>query len=75
MTEDGNLQCWAQTGASQAQRMRSFTIAVNGDAGSVYKGLAITLFATPLLQCTQMRSDGGFSATPGGIKTVFVRFL
>jgi len=55
--------------------MRSFTIAVNGDAGSVYKGLAITLFATPLLQCTQMRSDGGFSATPGGIKTVFVRFL
>jgi len=43
VTEDGNLQCWAETGASQAQRMRSFTIAMNGEP--VYKGLAITLFA------------------------------
>ncbi|MDQ3774085.1 MAG: TIGR03118 family protein [Pseudomonadota bacterium] len=46
VTEDGNLQCWAETGSSQAQRMRSFTIAVNGEDGSVYKGLAITPFSS-----------------------------
>ncbi len=44
VTEDGNLQCWAETGSSQPERMRSFTLAVNGDSGSVYKGLAITPF-------------------------------
>jgi hypothetical protein len=44
VTEDGNLQCWAETGSRQAERMRSFTLAVNGEAGSVYKGLAITPF-------------------------------
>jgi hypothetical protein len=33
------------------------------------------MFAAPLLQCTEVRSDEGFSATPGAIKTVFVRFL
>jgi len=43
VTEDGNLQCWAETGSSQAERMRSFILAVNGESGSVYKGLAITL--------------------------------
>ncbi|MCA1851279.1 MAG: TIGR03118 family protein [Beggiatoa sp.] len=46
VTEDGNLQCWAETGSSQAQRMRSFSLAVNGESGSVYKGLAITLFSS-----------------------------
>ncbi len=45
VTEDGNLQCWAETGSSQAERMRSFTLAVTGEDGSVYKGLAITPFA------------------------------
>jgi uncharacterized protein (TIGR03118 family) len=44
VTEDGNLQCWTETGSSQAQRMRSFTLAVNGEDGSIYKGLAITPF-------------------------------
>ena len=44
VTEDGNLQCWAETGSRQAERMRSFTLAVNGESGSVYKGLAITPF-------------------------------
>jgi len=29
VTEDGNLQCWAETGSRLAQRMRSFTLAVN----------------------------------------------
>ncbi len=46
VTEDGNLQCWAETGSTQAERMRSFTIAVTGEDGSVYKGLAITPFAS-----------------------------
>jgi len=46
VTEDGNLQCWAETGSSQAERMRSFTLAVNGESGSVYKGLAITPFSS-----------------------------
>jgi len=46
VTEDGNLQCWAETGSSLAQRMRSFTLAVNGEADSVYKGLAITPFSS-----------------------------
>ena len=46
VTEDGNLQCWAETGSSQAQGMRSFTLAVNGEDGSVYKGLAITPFSS-----------------------------
>jgi len=46
VTEDGNLQCWAETGSSQAERMRSFTLAVNGESGSVYKGLAITPFTS-----------------------------
>ncbi|MGH8565083.1 MAG: hypothetical protein ACREXW_13770 [Gammaproteobacteria bacterium] len=36
----------AETGSSQAQRMRSFTIAVNGESGSVYKGLAVTPFSS-----------------------------
>ena len=44
VTEDGNLQCWAETGSPRAERMRSFTLAVNGESGSVYKGLAITPF-------------------------------
>jgi len=44
VTEDGNLQCWAETRSRLAQRMRSFTLAVNGESGSVYKGLAITPF-------------------------------
>jgi uncharacterized protein (TIGR03118 family) len=44
VTEDGNLQCWAETGSRQAERMRSFTLAVNGESGSVYKGLAVTPF-------------------------------
>ncbi|MEE9424643.1 MAG: TIGR03118 family protein [Methylococcales bacterium] len=42
VTEDGNIQCWGETGASNAERMKSFTIAVEGDEGSVYKGLAVT---------------------------------
>ncbi|MGH8570620.1 MAG: TIGR03118 family protein [Gammaproteobacteria bacterium] len=46
VTEDGNLQCWAETGSRQAERMRSFTIAVTGEAGSAYKGLAITPFSS-----------------------------
>ncbi|MGH2671201.1 MAG: TIGR03118 family protein, partial [bacterium] len=46
VTEDGNLQCWAETGSSQPERMRSFTIAVNGESGSVYKGLAVTPFSS-----------------------------
>ncbi len=46
VTEDGNLRCWAETGLRQAERMRSFTLAVNGESGSVYKGLAITPFSS-----------------------------
>ena len=46
VTEDGNLQCWAETGSPRAERMRSFTLAVNGESGSVYKGLAITPFSS-----------------------------
>ncbi len=46
VTEDGNLQCWAETGSRRAERMRSFTLAVNGESGSVYKGLAITPFSS-----------------------------
>ncbi len=41
-TEDGNIQCWGETGSSNAERMKSFTIAATGDEGSVYKGLAVT---------------------------------
>jgi hypothetical protein len=50
---------------------------VNEQAGSVYKGLAITLFTAPFFNFNAHKrgSHEGFSATPGGIKTVFVRFL
>jgi uncharacterized protein (TIGR03118 family) len=42
VTEDGNVQCWGETGSSNAERMKSFTIAATGEAGSVYKGIAVT---------------------------------
>lgn len=42
VTEDGNVQCWGETGSTNAERMKSFTIAATGDEGSVYKGLAVT---------------------------------
>ncbi len=42
VTEDGNVQCWGETGSTNAERMKSFTIAATGDQGSVYKGLAVT---------------------------------
>ncbi len=42
VTEDGNIQCWGETGSTNAERMKSFTIAATGADGSVYKGLAVT---------------------------------
>lgn len=42
VTEDGNVQCWGETGSTNAERMKSFTIAATGEAGSNYKGLAVT---------------------------------
>lgn len=42
VTEDGNIQCWGETGSTNAERMKSFTIAVTGEEGSVYKGIAVT---------------------------------
>ena len=55
--------------------MRFFTIAMNGEAGSVYKGPRDYFVRRPPLQCTQVRGGEGSSATPGGIKTVFVSFF
>ncbi len=42
VTEDGNIQCWGETGSTNTKRMKSFTIAATGGEGSVYKGLAVT---------------------------------
>jgi uncharacterized protein (TIGR03118 family) len=42
VTEDGNVQCWGETGSTNATRMKSFTIAATGDEGSIYKGIAVT---------------------------------
>ena len=42
-TEDGNLQCWT---ATTSGFLKSFSIAVTGDAGSIYKGLAVTTQVT-----------------------------
>lgn len=42
VTEDGNIQCWGETGSTLPDRMKSFVISATGEPGSVYKGLAVT---------------------------------
>jgi uncharacterized protein (TIGR03118 family) len=42
VTEDGNIQCWTESGSTLATRMKSFSIVVTGSAGSFYKGAAVT---------------------------------
>lgn len=44
VTEDGNIQCWGETGSTLSERMESFVIAATGEQGSIYKGLAVTHF-------------------------------
>ena len=46
VTEDGNLQCWTESGSTLATRMRSFSIVLSGPAGSSYKGVAVTAETT-----------------------------